>query len=318
MSKPSTKAKILEALRNACGRELSGETLADSSAVSRVAVWKHIHDCIKAGYPIRATKTGYTYEAIDEDFLFPAEFGELEAMVTHVDETSSTMDIAREKALNGAPEGSIVIAETQTAGRGRNRRTWISQRGSLLFTLTIRPEQQVSSYYTKLRASQYALAETVAELFPEARIHAKWPNDLLVNGKKVGGILAEALFCADTVAWMNIGIGLNVKNPSPSETSQSLSELRSPVPRRSSILKAFLRNFTKYQDDDEALNNLGKRFGLLGKPCTALLPGGGRVRGTLIRVDEIGRAYLNRADNGQLLQLDACETSIAYNMEDIS
>ena len=136
--------------------------------------------------------------------------------------------------------------------------------------------------------------------------------------RSAGGILAEALFSADVIAWMNIGIGLNVKNPSPSETSQSLSALGKPVPQRSVILKAFLKNFRKYRDEPEGLANLEKRFGLIGKPCTALLTGGTRVRGTIARVDEVGRAYLARGDNGSLLRLDACTTSITYNLEDIS
>ena len=201
---------ILNALRD-CDGYLSGETLSQRIGISRVAVWKHIRRFRKDGYIIQASPRGYRLIS-SPDLLFPYEFPDLEERIRYFAEIGSTMDAARELAKKGAGEGTIVIAETQTRGRGRLSREWLSPRGGIYFTVVLRPRIG-PAYAPRINLlAAIAVASAIKRLFGlDAEL--KWPNDVLIRGKKVCGILAEIDAEMDIVNFVNVGMGINANNP---------------------------------------------------------------------------------------------------------
>jgi BirA family biotin operon repressor/biotin-[acetyl-CoA-carboxylase] ligase len=128
------------------------------------------------------------------------------------DEVSSTLDVAHELAANGAEAGTLIIANAQTAGRGRMGRTWRSEPGAgLWLTLIERPSDASALDVLSLRIG-LALAPAL-DRFAEARVQLKWPNDLYVRGRKLGGILIEARWREGHPEWVAIGVGINLRPP---------------------------------------------------------------------------------------------------------
>jgi BirA family biotin operon repressor/biotin-[acetyl-CoA-carboxylase] ligase len=203
------KAQILNALRR-CGSCLSGETLSQQLGISRVSIWKHIRSLERDGYVIEASPKGYKLVS-SPDLLLPYEFPDLERRIHYFLEIGSTMDTARELAKKGAAEGTIVIAEVQTRGRGRLSREWLSPEGGIYFTLILRP--RISPAYSPRINLMVAIAvaATIRKLFG-LKAALKWPNDVLIEGKKVCGILAEMDAEIDVVNFVNVGIGMNANN----------------------------------------------------------------------------------------------------------
>ncbi len=136
-----------------------------------------------------------------------------------VDQTRSTNDIARELAEMGAPEGMLVTARRQTAGRGRRGNAWESSEGNVFLSLVLRPQgsAQVAAQVSFVMAN--AVRELVAHRIPGVPIQLKWPNDVLCGGKKISGILLEAGPPSDGgIAWLIAGLGINVSAKPASRT----------------------------------------------------------------------------------------------------
>jgi len=226
------KVQILKALRE-CSDYVSGETLSEQLGISRVSIWKHIRSLKKDGYVIGASPRGYRLVS-SPDLLLPYEFPDLEQRIHYFPEIGSTMDAARELARKGAGEGTIVIAEAQAHGRGRLSREWLSPKGGIYFTLVLRPS--ISPAYApriNLMAS-VAVATTIRKLFG-VNAELKWPNDVLIEGRKVCGILAEMDAEMDVVNFVNVGIGINANTSVPQfeKTATSLKDtLRREISRK--------------------------------------------------------------------------------------
>ena len=203
------KAGILAGLRESRGY-VSGVRLSKSLGVSRVSIWKHIRDLKRDGYVIPTSSRGYRLVS-SPDLLLPWEFPGWEGKIHHFHQVGSTMDVARELARKGAAEGTLVVAERQTQGRGRLSRQWQSPPGGIYFTIILRPK--ITPIYAprlNLMAS-VAVADTIRELLGmDARL--KWPNDVLVGGRKVCGILAEMDAETDSVNFVNVGVGINANS----------------------------------------------------------------------------------------------------------
>jgi BirA family biotin operon repressor/biotin-[acetyl-CoA-carboxylase] ligase len=217
------KGQILEALRERT-HYVSGEALSHQLGTSRVSIWKHIRGLKEDGYVIEASAKGYRLVS-SPDLLLPYEFPGLEQRIHYFPEIGSTMDAARELAKKGAGEGTIVIAEVQTRGRGRLSREWLSPEGGIYFTLVLRP--RISPAYApriNLMAG-IAVAVTIKELYG-LKAELKWPNDVLIEGKKVCGILAEMDAETDVLNFVNVGIGINVNTSLPrfEKTATSLKD----------------------------------------------------------------------------------------------
>jgi BirA family biotin operon repressor/biotin-[acetyl-CoA-carboxylase] ligase len=209
------KGRILNILKAETG-VVSGENLSDRLGISRVSVWKHIKKLQEVGYHIESTPKGYLFISAP-DALYPWEFGEKKHNIHYFDEVDSTMDIARELARKQCPHFTVVIAGRQKKGRGRLKRSWLSSEGGLFFTIVIRPKiPPVLSSRVNLAASMI-LTQTLRNMF-NINAMCKWPNDVLVDGKKISGILSEMEAEIDRVSFISIGIGINVNNdPTPYE-----------------------------------------------------------------------------------------------------
>lgn len=209
--KNTLRHKILNALYQAGGKTVSGTRLSSDLKVSRVAVWKHINALKKNGIDIESSSNGY-YMLHPENLILPFCFKEdLQNKIFHYHEIDSTMDKARQLAKEGAEHLSVVIAEKQTKGRGRLNRNWFSSKGGLWFTIILKPQTPPPLAYIYNFAASLCLCLTLnKEFYVNASV--KWPNDLLLNGKKIAGLLSEMETRGDMVAFINIGIGINVNN----------------------------------------------------------------------------------------------------------
>ncbi|MFO0583622.1 MAG: biotin--[acetyl-CoA-carboxylase] ligase [Anaeromyxobacter sp.] len=206
---------VLAFLAEAGDEFVSGEAISGKLGLSRAAVWKHVEALRGHGYRIDAVPArGYRLAAVPDrltalelrPLLNTHDLGqELEAH----EELGSTNDRAKELAGEGAEHGAVVIAETQTAGRGRRGRTWVSPpRKNLYFSVVLRPD------LSPVRAAELTLVASIAicEALRHAGVPAgiKWPNDLYASGKKLGGILTELAADPDRVQWVVVGVGVNV------------------------------------------------------------------------------------------------------------
>ncbi len=179
------------------------------------------------------------------------QFGPLSFSFNWLDEVSSTSDVARELGESGAAEGTVVVAKRQTAGRGRREKRWFSPEGGLYFTVVLRP--QVPASHSRLLSIMAALAvaDTV-ELATLASAQLKWPNDIYVSGKKVGGVLIETHVRDGRVNLALVGIGINVSRPddeAPLYVGTNaiwLSDLVQKAPDITELLAAVLGSFTTW------------------------------------------------------------------------
>ncbi|MCL2190832.1 MAG: biotin--[acetyl-CoA-carboxylase] ligase [Treponema sp.] len=235
----STKARLVGVLRGEKGKPVSGGKLAGDLGISRVAVWKGVQSLVKAGYPVAVLESGYSLDPESpSDFLYPWEFGEDEPMFRYFESTGSTMDRTRECAARGSASGTVVIAGTQNAGKGRCGSAWVSDQGGLYFTVLERPAQvfPLTNYRLPLMLYQVAVARVLGSLCGKpARL--RWPNDVYVGGRKIAGLMTELAGEGDSIRWLASGIGINVNNPSPVGGSVSCAEiLGRQVSRRELLL----------------------------------------------------------------------------------
>ena len=229
----SSKAQVLCLLREKNGEPVSGSILAREIGVSRVAVWKTIQSLSEAGYLIETGEAGYSLDPQKEiDFLYPWEFGAKEKLFFHYKNTGSTMDRAREMALRGADSGSVFTAEKQSAGRGRNGRSWISRQGGLFFSILERPHYTIADYLLSSLVMQIAAVRCISSVCGK-KAYLRWPNDVYINRRKIAGLTTEISGEGDLITWLTGGIGVNINNPAPSIKATSCIEiLGHPVQRR--------------------------------------------------------------------------------------
>lgn len=213
------RSKILTLLKKQGGSAVSGQDMAQYLGVSRIAVWKQIQALKKLGYQIQSRrKSGYILGTAP-DLLLPEEIShglktrKLGAKIYYLPVIDSTNDYAKKLAQAGAPEGTLVIAEKQTRGRGRLGHEWISPTGQNIYmSLVLRPNllPAQAARITLLTGVAAALA---VKKYCGIDLSLKWPNDLLVTGKdhkKVGGILTEMGAESDRINYVVLGLGLNV------------------------------------------------------------------------------------------------------------
>jgi BirA family biotin operon repressor/biotin-[acetyl-CoA-carboxylase] ligase len=233
------KTQILKILRYK-NQLVSGEYLSKQLGISRVAVWKHIQKLQACNYEIGSGPTGYRLKN-SPDIPYPWEFPQRESRIHYFDQLDSTMEMARNKARRGCPNFTVVIAGLQTQGRGRMDRNWISPEGGLYFTLVLRPDIPAVMSPRVNFAASLVLAHTLRDVCGiDARV--KWPNDILVNGQKISGMLSELEAAEDQVANINIGIGINMNNQAPPDlpTATSVRFLKGESISRKKFLAEFL------------------------------------------------------------------------------
>ncbi|MFC4410941.1 biotin--[acetyl-CoA-carboxylase] ligase [Chungangia koreensis] len=212
----SLTSEILKQLVNSGNEPISGQQIADQLKISRTAVWKHIKQLEDDGYEIISVKKkGYLLHK-RMDSLHPAMLDSMTSTervgrkIHYFDSCPTTQSIAHEEAANGAVDGTVVISEEQTAGKGRLARNWSSTKGKgIWMSIILRPDipPQLAPQFTLVAA--VAITRAIAD---ETGVtpSIKWPNDLLINGRKCTGILTELQAEADRVQSIILGIGVNV------------------------------------------------------------------------------------------------------------
>jgi BirA family biotin operon repressor/biotin-[acetyl-CoA-carboxylase] ligase len=231
-----TPAERILAWLRASAVPLSGEELARRLGCSRAAVWKHMARLRARGYAIAARHArGYVLAAVP-DRLGPAELApHLTGRWRRIEwraEIDSTQRLARELARAGAEEGTCVIAEAQSAGRGRLGRTWHSPPGTNLYcSVVLRPPLAPAAVPQLALVAGVAVAAAVAET-TTLPAEIKWPNDVLVGGRKVAGILTELEAELERVRFVIVGIGVNLNTTAfPAELADRATSLALAIGR---------------------------------------------------------------------------------------
>ena len=291
------KGQLLKALQERSDY-LSGETLSEQLGVSRVSIWKHIHSLKEDGYVIEASSRGYRLIS-SPDLLLPYEFPDLEQKIHYFPAIGSTMDAARELAKRGAKEGTIVIAEAQTRGRGRLSREWLSPEGGIYFTIILRPRIS-PAYAPRINLMvAVAVAATIRKLLG-LKAELKWPNDVLIEGRKVCGILAEIDAETDVINFVNVGIGINANTSIPQfeKTATSLKDALGREISRKDFLRSLLVEIERRQPLLMKVDLLEewKKLSATLKKDVRIMSLGEEVLGQAIDIDATGALILKGKD----------------------
>jgi len=234
--------------------------------------------------------------------------------VVYYPRLSSTMDAARREAKNGAAAGTVVLAGEQTEGRGRVGRTWLAPQGNIALSVILRPE--VSGLPYLIMVASLAVAGAI-EAVAGIKTQIKWPNDVLVKGKKVGGILIENEVKGDRVDYAVIGIGINVAlNPSEEPSIQFVAtslnaEAGREVPRVDVVrhlLTEMERLYRLLTDGEVIYRAWRERLVTLGKNITVKF-GDSTLQGIAESVDKDGALVLRRED-GSLMRIVAGDVTV--------
>ena len=208
--------KVLKFLKSHKDDFLSGQDLSDVLKISRVAVWKHIKTIKSLGYKIESKqKLGYRLVKNSEKLL-PWEITDglktktIGKKVYYFDTIDSTQNYAIEISKKKTENGSVVISQIQTAGRGRMNRKWVTVKGGLSMSIILHPKFDTSVSTLLPMAASLALATAIQKTI-NMKPNVKWPNDVVIKGKKVAGMIVDASIQSNLIESMVLGVGINFK-----------------------------------------------------------------------------------------------------------
>ena len=262
------RIKILELLTEE--KFVSGESLAKKLNVSRTAIWKQIKILQKYGYLIETVKNkGYRLISrpdvpIFEEITEGINTTIIGKKILYFKTIDSTNFYAKKLAKNGVEEGTIVVSEIQNNGRGRKNRSWFSPKGGLWFSVILYPNIPPQKAMLVTMASSVAVAQGIIETTGLTPM-IKWPNDLLIDNKKVCGILTELDAEMDKINYSIVGIGINVNNEiddNLKDTATSLSKQTKANISRVKLLRSIINNFDKNYSKliDKDYNSIRKNW----------------------------------------------------------
>lgn len=323
----SMKDKILKRFLQVPGEPISGQVLAEELGISRTAVWKHLQSLQEEGYTFDTIKKkGYLLtsklDKVDAasiaSFLSTKRFGH---DIHYVEQCDSTQIIAHELAQNGAVDGTVVIAESQAKGKGRMSRPWESTKGKgIWMTVIIKPDVPPHQAPQFTLVAAVSIVNAIKSLCKNFTPIIKWPNDILINGRKCTGILTEMIAEVDRVQALLIGIGINVnqeRSDFPDElqsiaTSLSIEE-GAPL-NRAQLAAAILHYLEQYCDQyvaegfapikklwEEASGTIGKQI-----KATTLTE---TIEGKAIGITEEGVLEV-QVSNGQIKKIYSADIEI--------
>jgi len=212
MSVSNKRLEIIKVLKAAKGKAISGEELGEQLGISRTMVWKYIKTLKDDGYGITSSpKTGYILKSVPdlpspEEIKIGLKTALIGQTIHYFDEVESTNNVAK-KLAHESEEGTVVIAELQKSGRGRMGREWISLHGGIWLSVILKPTILLAHAPRLTLVAGLATAKAMRKLGVDASI--KWPNDVLISGKKVCGILTEVNAEMEQIDYVVVGIGIN-------------------------------------------------------------------------------------------------------------
>ncbi|KIL34809.1 biotin [Cohnella kolymensis] len=252
-----SKDSLLSLLEAASGVYVSGEEISKKLNVSRTAVWKQVQKLETQGYVIEAVPrlgyrlTGKPSKLSVHELLSRLNTTTFGRNLKLSDVVSSTQDELRRLAEEGALEGTLVIAEQQTKGRGRMGRSWLSPAGKgIWMSLLLRPPVALPYTPQLTLLAAVALSRAISQLVPVS-IGIKWPNDLLVDGRKISGILLESAAEDERLRYVVVGMGISVnleQEDYPEELAAkaiSLKMASGAAVNRSELIAAILEEFER-------------------------------------------------------------------------
>ncbi|MGM0899878.1 MAG: biotin--[acetyl-CoA-carboxylase] ligase [Bacillota bacterium] len=320
------RKRLIEAFTNAGDEYLSGQFLAEIAGCSRTAIWKHIEELRKEGFVFEAVKKkGYKIVQAPEnvtadEISFGLKTDFIGRGIHYEEEVDSTQKIAHRLATEGAAEGTVIVAEEQLLGRGRLDRKWHSPKYSgVWMSIILRPNlpMQKAPQLTLVTAVAVVQAiEEVTGLLPQI----KWPNDILISGKKVTGILTEMQADADRINAIIVGIGINVnqkRDDFPEEIQQIATSLAAEsgqnISRARLMQEVFARLEKLYQtylkDGFFPIKLLWESYALsIGKEIIARTVTGD-IYGKALGITEDGVLNIQQAD-GEIRQVYSADIFI--------
>ena len=275
------KKNIIRILKKNAAHFTSGEIMSTEFGISRAGLWKHIGQLRQQGYVIESfPRKGYRFKKAPDKLTSDGIREGLESRILGCgdihcfDSITSTNEVACTIASDGAVEGTIVTAESQTKGRGRMRRVWVSPSGGgLYFSVILRPDIRIDEIPSVTLVVAASVARVISEI-SGTRARVKWPNDIFIGEKKVCGILAETRAHTDRTDFLVLGIGINVNTASeqlPPEAASIKAVTGSTLDREKllgsvleSIERSYLifleKGFRVFRDEMRELSNvIGKK-----------------------------------------------------------
>lgn len=307
------KEKVLALLKQS-GGYVSGQELCESLGVSRTAVWKAVNALKESGYEIEsATNRGYRLKE-SPDVLFAEEVKSLLKTewfgkeILYFDTIDSTNNEIKRQAEQGGREGLLAIAESQSAGRGRHGRMWQSPAGSgIWMSFLLRPDITPEQAAGITLVSAMGVAAAVREEL-NLPVQIKWPNDIVINGRKLTGILVELSTDIESINYVAVGIGINVNNESfPEEIKDKATSLAAECGhrvKRSGIVASFGRHFErcyKIFTEDRDMRRLRGEYeaALVNKDAEVIIiDAGTEKRRRALGINDAGELIVENADGG--------------------
>jgi len=314
--------KILSVLRNNTESYVSGEDLSKTAGVSRTAVWKHIEKLRRDGYEIEASPhVGYRLISIPDlltadEIRWNLKTKILGRSVISYKKVDSTNTVACQLAEKGVKEGTVIIAEEQAKGKGRQGRVWVSpSKGGVYMSCILKPAIAPNEISKITLLAAVAVTKSIRSVTGLGAM-IKWPNDILVNHKKVCGILTEMKAEQDRVDFIVIGIGINVNTPRryiPKGASSLKEEMRAlrkseDVPRVElvrSVLETLESEYTMLNKNgfNDIIEEWKRYSAMLGARVKVVLPGRA-FEGQVHNIDDRGELVI-RTESGMLERISS-------------
>ena len=299
-----SREQVLSLLLQQENQYVSGEAMSRTLGISRAAVWKAIEALRQEGYTIQsAPNRGYRLDSAPDrvregELTGPLAGCHVGEKLLCLDTVDSTNTECKRQAMAGAPDGLVVISEEQTGGRGRRGRSFVSPPGKGLYlSVLLKPDCPLAQVPTLTAWSAVAVCDAVEQVCG-VRPGIKWPNDVILEGRKLCGILTELELEAETAAlrYVVVGIGVNISQteadfgPEVAPVAVSLAQALGKAPRRAEVARALLDSLDRlYADFPQEGSRWLERYRAdcltVGKPIRVLSAGGERA-GTALGIDE--------------------------------
>lgn len=320
------KDKIINLLKSNNGKFVSGEKISEILGVTRASVWKHIKNIKMDGYDIESvTRKGYRLVSspdilTDEEIRPYLNTKYIGQNIVYFNSIDSTNKKAKELGSLNYKEGTIVVSEEQVEGRGRLGRNWSSPKfKGIWMSIILRPDIEPINAPKITQIAAAATCKAIYDIGIEAYI--KWPNDIVVNGKKVCGILTEMAGELNKINYIIVGIGINV-NTQKEDFEKDIEDIATSIKiekkntvDRKKLLSKVLNNFEKLYDEfkekgtiDKSIDICRERSAIIGKDIN-VINRNNIVEGTVVNLTDEGELIV-KFNDGRIDKIICGEVSI--------